>query len=93
MSIEHTAVQLKERDGRPVLMKGSVQIGTDGKGKEIWKVLLCELWELDGYETVVPQGCVPYYDERRGRWFRTPIGSDKDPYKQLGFIKDDKIPF
>ena len=93
MSIEHTAIQVKDRDGRPSLVKGSVQIGRDSKGKEIWKVLLCELWELDGYETVVPQGFVPYFDDRQGRWLRAAVGSEKDPHRQLGFFQDQSIPF
>ena len=93
MSTEHKAVQLRERDGRPVIVKGSAQIGTDVKGKKIWKSLTCELWELDGYETVIPQGYVPYYDEKKGRWLSTPIGSEKDPSRQLGFIRDDDIQF
>ena len=93
MSTEHKSEQLRERDGRPVLVRASAQIGTDAKGKEIWKVLLCELWELDGYETVIPQGYVPYFDERKKQWLRTRIGSDNDPNRQLGFIRDDTIPF
>lgn len=93
MLTEHEAKQVREKSGRPVLMKAAVQIGRTEKGKEIWKTMLCELWELDGYETVVPQGYVPYYDERKSRWYRTPIGSKDDPNGQLGFIKDNSIPF
>lgn len=95
MSTEHKAIQIREKNGRPTLVRAGVQIGTDIKGKEIWKTLLCEIWELDGYETVIPQGYVPYYSEKVGKWLRTPVGSDKDPNnpKQQGFILDNSIPF
>lgn len=91
-TIEHTAVRLLDK-GKPILTKAGTQIGVDGKGVPIYKAVTCELWELDGYETAVPQGYVPYWDERLQHWFRAPKGSKLDPMKQLGFLPADDVSF
>ena len=81
------------RKGAPLLTYAGVQIGTNVKGQPIYKQLLCELWELDGYETGVPKGMIPIFDEVTGRWTYTAPGSKDDPYKQLGMKMDNAIQF
>ena len=87
------ARQLTDAHGMPLVDIGSMQTGQDKKGYPIYRGVKGTLWDLDGYDTFIPDGYVPVYVHKLDRWFYTKQGGPGDPFKQLGLIPDASIPF
>ena len=87
------ARQLMDRNGMPMFGVGSMLVGHDNKGVPIYKAVHGSLWDLDGYDTFVPDGYVPAYNHKIDKWRQVKEGSTEDPFRQLGFSKADDIPF
>lgn len=87
------ARQLKDYKGFPYRYTGSMETGKDKNGWPIYKAAVGTLWDLDGYDTFVPDGYVPVYDHFANKWFYTKQGGPGDPFRQLGMVMDNSIPF
>lgn len=86
------ARQLSDVHKNPIRVKSARQTGVNKNGP-IYTPCSGTLWELDGYETFIPDGYVPVYKHQIDKWFYTKEGGPEDPFRQLGFTRADDIPF
>ena len=86
------ARQILDGQGHPIRVRSSRR-RISSKGKEEWIPCSGTLWELDGYDTFIPDGFVPIYRFSSGTWRYTTEGGPDDPFGQMGFQRADEIPF